>query len=102
MGNKAGEAGLKRWTRQEDDVLVKAWKEGQEINAITLLLDRTKKAIIARRKYLLLPARRTKKETHGLHIYVSEEVHDAIKRRARQKGMTITAYLRWIVKKDTG
>lgn len=91
-----------RWTKREDDILIDLWKKGVTIAAIGLHIDRGKRAIIARRRYLLLPARRESMTSYSLRVNVTREQQEKIRKRADEKGWTVAHYMRWLIKQHTG
>lgn len=90
------------WTQSQKERLKVLWRTGVQIKVIAYEIGKSQSAIKSMRKLMGLPTRRATNTTHMIRTNVSEEVYSAIRRRCIERGQTVSDYVRYLIKRDTG
>jgi hypothetical protein len=83
------------WGPREDEALARMWNDGLPTNVIAHEMGRTVFSIRNRARKLELPPRKT----YGapmieLRAYMPAQMHETLKKRARERHWTVSAYIR--------
>lgn len=97
----AAKANARRFTPEEKETLRWDWEQGVAVKLIAHKLKTSVKQIHQMRREMGLKPRSARKHRkHYLKVHVDEADWIKIKAKARLRGSTISAYLRYLIQRD--
>jgi hypothetical protein len=100
--NYQGPNKRKPWEEHEDYKLIKDWRTCVAIEVIADELGRSTSDVKRRRKFLCLPVRRYLVRRTSIKVNVDETMGRGVGRRARERGQSVSEYIRYLIKRDLG